>query len=101
MTNRNSVGFRRLPGASGNESAGLNDPVKSAPIDFKIAFDRKCHCPERFDINRLALFKGPHMKLTGGGIREGTVCSSVDHYSTLPTDTLATVVIEFHRPFFL
>src|ERR1700719_4830896 len=98
MTNRDGVRFRRFSGAGGNVSASLNNPVESGPIDFQIAFHRECRCPERLDIDRLAIFKGPHMELTGGRIREGAVRSSVDHHSTLPTDALATVVIEFHGP---
>ena len=97
MTNRNGVRFRRFSGAGGNVSASLNDPVKSASIDFQIAFHRECRRPERLDVNRLAIFKGPHMELTGGGIREGTVRPPVDHHSTLSANAFATVVIEFHR----
>ena len=55
-----------LPALAEINPAGLNDPVKSVPIDFKIAFDWKCHGPEPFDIYPLALFKGPHKQLTGG-----------------------------------
>src|ERR1700692_494629 len=101
MTNRNGVRFRRFSGAGGNVSASLNDPVKSASIDFQIAFHRECRRPERLDVNRLAIFKGPHMELTGGGIREGTVRPPVDHHSTLPADPLPAIVIEFHGPLFL
>jgi hypothetical protein len=75
--------------------------VKRAPIDFQIAFYRKRRCPERFDVNRIALLKSPHMQLAGRRIRKRTMRPPVDHDSTLAANAFATVVIELHRPLFL
>jgi hypothetical protein len=73
---------------------------KAGPI-FPIAFYRKGGGPKWFYIDGVAIFKSPHMQLAGGGIRKWTVRPSVYHNSALPTNTLATVVIELHGPLLL
>ena len=95
------MGIVFASGAGRNVACGLNDAVKSAPVYFQIAFDRKCGGPKRFYIDGVAIFKSPHMKLASGGIRKGTVCPSVYHHSALATNALPTIVIELHRPLLL
>ena len=94
LFHRQGVGIHRVSGIHGNVSACLHDPVKCRAVHDQVFDYRESVGAPGFNGDGVPVFIGPHMELTGGISKPGSMWTSVNVHRTGTADTFPAIVIE-------
>ena len=93
---QNSPGVRCASGGHADESAGLNDAVKSRSIHDQIADHREGACSPRLQHQRVAIFKKSHRELANCGAAVSAVRYAIHQKAAGAADTFAAIMFKGH-----